>query len=66
MTHPLPFDRINEFILISLIQEGPYSLAVLGYQENLNRPVFLKLLKPVAQNEQKWIVKRRIHLKKLK
>ncbi|RQW01644.1 MAG: serine/threonine protein kinase, partial [Calditrichaeota bacterium] len=55
MFHSLPFERINEFILISILQEGPYSYAVLGYQENLNRPAFLKLLKPAAQTDQNWI-----------
>lgn len=52
---PLPFNRINDFLLLSVIQEGVFSISVIGYQENLKRPVFLKILKPAIKNQPEWM-----------
>lgn len=52
---PLPFNRINDFHLLSVIQEGIFSISVIGYQESLKRPVFLKILKPAIKNQPEWL-----------
>lgn len=53
----LPFAYVGEFRLDAVIQDGPYSMAVRGFQPNLKRPVFIKLLKPHIQYQQQWIIR---------
>ncbi len=54
MAGSLPFERIDDFELRTIIQDSPNSLAVRAYQISLERPVFLKLLKPHVQDHQRW------------
>jgi serine/threonine protein kinase len=51
----LPFQKINDFELKTLIQDNPYSLTVVGYQASLKRNVFIKLLKPRIANHPQWV-----------
>ena len=53
----LPFTFVGEFRLDAVIQDGPYSMAVRGFQPNLKRSVFIKLLKPHIQHQQQWITR---------
>ncbi|GAB4364026.1 MAG: hypothetical protein Kow0042_02310 [Calditrichia bacterium] len=51
----LPFHKIDDFELNTVIQDGPYSLSVLGYQPALKRNVFIKLLKPHIAHHRQWV-----------
>jgi serine/threonine protein kinase len=51
----LPFDRIDDFLIQYVIAEGHYTIALKAFQETLQRPVFIKLLKPVIDNHADWI-----------
>jgi len=51
----LPFENIGEFRLDTVIQESQYTLSVKGFQSGLNRPVFIKLLKPQTQQQKQWM-----------
>jgi len=53
MSFNLPFKSINEFSLHEVIQDGPYTIIVRGYQKNLKRDVLVKLLKPHSSAELK-------------
>lgn len=56
MSHSeLPFDHIGEFRLDRLIQSGPFTISVLGRQPSLQRPVFIKLLRPQSEQHQQWL-----------
>ncbi|MEJ2636560.1 MAG: serine/threonine protein kinase [Calditrichia bacterium] len=54
MKPPLPFQQINEFRLLSVIQDSPFSISLRGYQPALKRPVFIKLLKPQVKDHAEW------------
>jgi eukaryotic-like serine/threonine-protein kinase len=51
----VPFKNVGEFRLDELIQESPYTLSIKGFQPGLNRPVFIKLLKPQTQQQKQWL-----------
>ena len=53
----LPMTHLGEFRLDAVIQDGPYSMAIRGYQESLQRPVFIKLLKPHIQHQEQWLTR---------
>jgi len=53
MSLNLPFKNINEFYLQDIIQDGPYTVILRGYQKNLRRNVLIKLLKPHSNKELK-------------
>ena len=55
----LPFRRVGEVQLMSVLQDSPYILACSGYQHNLERRVFIKLLKPHLAGEHHLV--RRFH-----
>lgn len=55
MSFPLPFNRINDFLLLSVIHESLFSISIIGYQESLKRPVFIKILKPTIKNRPEWV-----------
>ncbi len=51
----LPFRQLDEFLLEAVIQETPHTIAVRGFQPSLNRPVFIKLLKPHIRDHSRWV-----------
>jgi serine/threonine protein kinase len=51
----LPFERIDDLIIQYVISEGHYAIALKAFQESLQRPVFIKLLKPTIENRADWI-----------
>ncbi len=55
MNRALPFTRLDEFLLKEVLQETPGTIAVRAYQPSLERPVFLKLLKPHLQEHTRWV-----------
>ncbi|MBN1998135.1 serine/threonine protein kinase [candidate division KSB1 bacterium] len=50
----IPFKKIGEYEIQEIIQEGPYTISLRGYQRTLERFVFIKLLKPLDRNGQDW------------
>ncbi len=52
-----PLTHLGEFRLDVVIQDGPYAMAVKGYQPSLRRPVFIKLLKPHIRQQQQWLTR---------
>jgi serine/threonine protein kinase len=55
----LPFERIDDFLIQYVISDGNYAITLKAFQESLQRPVFIKLLKPTIENHSDWI--RRFH-----
>ncbi len=57
MDSRLPFQKIEEFSLVRVIQDSPYAMAIEAYQVSLRRPVFIKLLKPQVKDQKHWVTR---------
>lgn len=51
----LPFDHLDDFLIKYVISDGPYTITLKAYQKTLQRPVFIKILKPRIDNHSEWI-----------
>lgn len=55
MTQPLPIEKIGDFTLRRIIHEGVFATSLEAYQDTLHRTVFIKLLKPMVKEHERWV-----------